>query len=339
MRYYAITLTNATTGASVLPSSLGGLPLSSLLPNGNFNPAALNIEFDIPVANAGIPVSNAYMRIWGLSIKDITQALSLTPASLPGVNIKMLAGMSKGLPLAKPGQQGTILVGSIFQAWGNWVGTEQTLDLTFNAVLGTSTVPKNLQFIWQQGTSLQAAIQNTLQTAFPGKMVTFGISSNLVLPNTETGTYQSANEFATYLNGISKMIMNGSGQSAVPNYQGIMITPNGNGFTVSDCTQTTNSTVKAIAFEDMVGQPTWAGPNEISIKVVLRGDLDLFNVISLPPSLATQTQQSLLRFNQDQSAFTGNFIITQMQHYGNFRQPDAASWNTTIRAISQPKGT
>ena len=37
-----------------------------------------------------------------------------------GMTIKMWVGMSKGLPLAKPAQQGLVLEGTVWQVLGNW---------------------------------------------------------------------------------------------------------------------------------------------------------------------------------------------------------------------------
>jgi len=88
----------------------------------------------------------------------------------------------------------------------------------------------------------------------------------------------------------------------------------------------------------MIGQPTWIDYNTIQVKLVMRGDLNVSDVITLPPSLATATQQSFLNF-QDKSSFTGNFQINEVEHFGNFRQPDAASWNTTVTAVALSKSS
>ena len=39
------------------------------------------------------------------------------------------------------------------------------------------------------------------------------------------------------------------------------------------------------------------------------------------------------------TTFTGNFVITEVHHFGNFRQPDANSWVTVINAVVQPATT
>ena len=172
MRYYRLDLLNAQSGAPMLPSSLGGLAITSLLPNGQVNPAALNVEFDVPVTNytPGAQNKDALFRVWGLGLKDLTSAFNLAPSLDPsksGVNVKFFAGMSKGLPLANPQQQGLIFSGSILQAWGNWIGTDQTLDFRFAplGVFGGAVISgsDSFPFVWMAGTQLKDAIAETLR--------------------------------------------------------------------------------------------------------------------------------------------------------------------------------
>jgi hypothetical protein len=89
---------------------------SSFYPNSSrTNPAALNIEFDIPSYNMATPVGQAGLRIWGIGILDLKNA-----GQYFGKNIQIYAGMAQGLPLANPKQYGLILEGTIIQVFGNW---------------------------------------------------------------------------------------------------------------------------------------------------------------------------------------------------------------------------
>lgn len=328
-------MTDGTTGKPVIPSSMKGNLISSLFTNGDTNPAALNVEFDIPIASQTTPNPNAFIRVWGLGLKDISAALDLTPKDQPAVNVSFSAGMSKGLPLANPKQQGLIMKGTIIQAWGNWIGTDMTLDMNFQPTtegIGSPTDPSNFPFTWPKGTPLKSAIQDTLRTAFPGKKQLIDISTLLVLNRDEYGTYQGLQQFAAAINNITKPIIGGS-------YQGVQMASDGDSVTVWDGTKTPDANaVKKIEFQDLLGQPTWISVNEITVKLVLRGDLNISDVIKLPEGLATQGQQSWARF-QDKSAFTGNYQILSIQHYGNFRQPDASSWNTTVKVAAQLKAS
>lgn len=317
MRYYKITITDPKTGNEVRPSSLGGLGISSLLPNGQTNPAALMVELDIPVAPYHQPGGMAFVKVWGLGLTDIASS-----ANLNDMLIKIEGGMAKGLPLANPTQAGLLVQGKIFQAFGNWVGTEQSIDLLIMPAAGTNAAPINIVLDWQARQPLEVALRNALSIAFPQAKLSFAISPNLVQQNRETGLYATLVQFGTVVNGLSRRIIK------TPNYAGVSIAYDGQKIIVSDGTQP--APVKEIEFADLIGQPTWRQPLVIQAKFQMRADLNLFQVIHLPKSLATVTSaQALLRF-QDKSSFTGNYTITAMHHYGSSRQADAGSWNTTV---------
>ena len=318
MRYYQISITNPTTGAAILPSSLGGYAISSLLPNGRTNPAALLVEFDLPMANFFDPDNNAFVRIWGLGLGAIGNAFNLNDA-----NISVSLGMSSGLPLANPAQRGLVVSGTIFQAYGNWLGTDQTVDINILAGGHKPTNGNAFVFQWTAGTPLNVAIAQMLNTAVPTAKQVINISPNLVINSTETGYYTSLQQFASYINARTQPILGGT-------YPGVRMTGDGNTITVWDNTAPAAPAI-TINFQDLLGQPTWIDAATIEVKLVLRGDLRLGSLITLPQSLATQTLGSLLRL-QDKTTFTGTYFITQIHHYGNSRQADAMSWNTTINA-------
>ena len=331
MRYYSVAITKKD-GKPYTFASLGS-PLTSLLPsgpqnpqNGQTNPAALQIELDIPMANETNPAGNAYMRIWGLGLQDIGNA-----ADLNGFTVAIYAGMAKGLPLANPAQAKLIMQGTIFQAFGNWVNTDQTVDLIFQAggaASGTMDAPGNFPFVWQPAQSMTSAIGNTLSTALPTLKQDIRISPNLVTNHTVTTHHQTLAAFASSCNDLS------IGLLGIDNYDGVQITTDGVTVTVFDGLGA-KPTPKPISFQDMIGQPTWIGPQTISLKTVMRGDIRLGDIITLPPSLATQSQQALLSL-QDKSTFSGNYLVQLVHHFGNYRQPDAESWNTTFEIVPVP---
>jgi len=332
LRFYHFDIRNATTGAAVLPSSLGGLPISSLLPNGQTNPAALNVELDIPVASLASPDGQAIVTIWGLGLQDIKTAwgLGLQVASAQGQQqegalITIYGGMAKGLPLANPAQQGPLVIGQINQAFGNWIGIDQTVALILSPPSGTQAQPKNISFQWIAGQTLQAALQTTLSVAFPGVPLRFSISPKLVLAHTETHVAWSMEQLADLVMRLSLAI------SPTPNYQGVSVVNNGNNITINDYTTTPQPT--AINFQDMVGQPTWIEPGVIQVKLVMRGDLALYDTIKLPPSLITTTADAYVA-QSGYATFSGNYQIQRMHHYGNFRSNSAADWNTTIDCLA-----
>ena len=99
--------------------------------------------------------------------------------------------MSKGLPLATPSQSGLLVKGTVFQCYGNWIGTEQSLVFLIGGTTGAPDAPVNMPFTWQKGTPLSVAISNVLSTAFPAMAQKIAISPNLVLGYTETGDYRN----------------------------------------------------------------------------------------------------------------------------------------------------
>jgi hypothetical protein len=337
VRYYDIEMSTAD-GTPIYFASLQGLKLTSLLPGSVYqNAAALNVEMDIPNVITNI-TTQGIVRVWGLGLADIGAAFNLNPIDpAKPKNITISAGMSLGFPLATPSQAGVLVKGSILQAFGNWLGTEQTVDIIFGPPTGTQAEPKNFTLNWPMGQPLSTAIQNCIQQAYQGAAaansaftgVTVQISPRLVQNYSETGVYGTLAELQTFVNARSRAIVTDTG------YRGVSIAVNNGTVVVFDNSAQGNTT--QILFQDLIGQPTWIKLNTITVKLVMRGDLQVGQTITLPPSLVTNTAGSfsyLTNQSANNTTFSGNFQIRNIHHYGNFRQPDAASWNTTVEAIS-----
>lgn len=328
MRYYRIDIRNAETGAPIIPSSLGKLGITSLLPSGATNPAALAVELDIPVAPFHAPAGNAIIRIWGIGLQQIGTAFDLN-----GANIKIFGGMSKGLPLANPSQANMLISGRVNQAFGNWVGLDQSIDLILSPAAGSVDEPLNIVLNWRAGTPMADALAATLKTALPNAIQKISISPRLVLSHDQVGYYYTINQLAGVIYDLSHSIITDA------NYLGVNI--DYDGVTVKVVDLTTPPTPKVIAFKDMIGQPTWIAFNTISMKTVMRGDLFLQDVVTLPREAIITTQAaSAPQFRNDprnQSTFSGNYVIQTIHHYGNFRQSDSASWASVFEMTPQPK--
>ncbi len=331
MRYYRIDITDATTGGAKFFSSLGnGVPLSSLLPTGGTNMAALQVELDIPVAPMHAPDGTALIRIWGLSIKDLGASFDLNPLlnGKPGALVTVSGGMAQGLPLANPAQAGVLIQGSVLQAYGNWIGVEQTVDIQLApGGRGSSKFPVNYSLDWKNGTPLADALRATLTTALPNAKLNINISPRLVLNHDQQGYYQSITQLSQLLNELSKSIISDQ------NYLGVHIVYDGKTVNVNDFTIQGKAPID-IQFTDLIGQPTWIGPLTISVKTVMRADINLLDDVTLPQSQVTSSSaafQGLTGNNPaDDLTFSGPFRVLAMHHYGNFRQPDAASWATVF---------
>lgn len=338
MRYYSIVITDQDGKLIQTPSSIPGSGATyTSFANNKSNPAALQVELDIPLAAYATPVGGALIRVWGISLAEISQANQLNPSldKSKYKNIEVYAGMQKGLPLANPRQKGLLAAGTIQQAFGNWVGTNMTLDIIMAPDFGSNANPKNIVVNWRAGTSLSQSIELTLKNAFPKlKKPVINISPLLVLNNNEVGYYNTLAQFAYYLKGISVSIIGSH------TYQGVDIFLDQGALQVSD--GTTQDAPKQIAFQDLIGQPTWIEGNKLQFKCVMRGDITINDFVKMPPALVTTVAAASSALVNQKAAFQGVFQTSLIRHVGNFRQADAESWITTFDAYPQnpqPAGT
>lgn len=312
MRYYRI----------VLGKGSGGREFTSFV-NGKSIPGALNVELDIPVIPFATPMGAGAITIWGVPLSDISQA-----SDFNGMDISVYGGMQKGLPLANPAQSGLLAQGKVFQAFGNWIDTEQTLNFNIQASIGTIDEPKNIILNWKKKAKLSEAIQNTLSTAFPDFKLDIKISDKLVLPADEIGYFQTLVQFAQYIRVVSQTILGGD-------YPGVDIVLTESTLKIYD--GTTQASPLQIAFQDMIGQPTWIDPLTVQTKFVMRADINVGDYLKFPPALVTNTSAGAATAGSNlkqKSTFQGTFQANLVRHIGNFRQPDAASWVTVVNAAA-----
>lgn len=349
MRFYDIIISK--NGKVVKAASLAGAPGNSTFTsfyNGVSIPGALDIEMNITSAGYQVFDAASSLTVWGIGIKEISQAVNLG-----GCDIIIRAGMKKGLPLANPKQAGVIVRGKIFQPFGNWQGN--IMNISMNLIPGTGegvTPAKNFSFNWKKGTSLSDALKATLQAALPLMEVQVNVSDQLIaradfphIASDLTGFSRMVNQLTNVKQFAGIKTLDGSA------YSGVKVAIVQNTVLAADNTTApgTAKQPKMIAFNDLIGQPTWYSPVQISFKTVLRGDINIGDVITLPNNLSTpyvltaggaggaavdgggQPSQS------GSSAFKGNFTVTGMVHYVHFRQAGANSWATSFQAaVNQP---
>lgn len=326
MRYYDLSITGATGAQS-------SFTLSSLGDDGNFNPSALNIEFDATVYTNAVPQTLTTVRIWGVPLRSSAGLPGIDQASdLNKAKITLKAGMSKGLPLAKPAYRGPILNGTIFQAFGNWINTDMTIDLVVSPTGSQYTVPQPGQIFlvlnWRKGQMLADALKTDLTTAYPGYTLKINISDKLVATQDFVGCYNDIETFSAVVKAQSLNLIKTSGYAGVD----VVFNPD-NSIFVNDGTVAPQS-VKQLLFEDLIGQPTWFGPGQVQFNCPVRADIAVLDQIKFPQLRATQTAAELSNQTQDKSSFQGTFTVNLVRHVGNFRQPAAQSWITTFNAFS-----
>jgi hypothetical protein len=330
MRYYDLKLT-PPSGTKAKARHWTSYPKGL---SGPFDPGALNIDFDILVYAEHAPAENSSITIEGVALQDLLQANQFGSQKGPFWTIEFSGGMGPGLPLNNPKQAGLILTGNIFQSFGNWQGTEMTLDLVFNPGDPHSIKnPGNVVLNWKKGTQLSQALANTFSTAYPGIKQQIDINSNLTLNHDEVGYYYDLTGLAKHIMGMTH---SWGGNTSYP---GVSIAMQKGAIQANDGSKTP-ATVQ-LSFLDFVGQPTWIKPNQILVKLVMRADLQLGSVIKFPagmqnmPGFVQTTQASMPSSIKYKSAFQGQFNVIEIRHVGNFRTTDAAQWVTMAICVPE----
>jgi len=313
LRYYTILILD------------GGREMRSYtsFPGGKNDLGALDVELDLPVTVLSTPIGGGHVSIYGVSLQEISQS-----SDYNGKQIKVYGGMQAGLPLADPSQSGLLVAGTIYQAFGNWIGTDQTINFFIGPDAGSNDTPKNLVLNWKAGTNLADALTSTLKTAYPGYTVTANIKDNLIQTFDEPSYHSTLGQLADYVSSRTQAMIGGS-------YTGVKIVLKDKEFLVYDGTSPTDP--KQIKFTDLIGQPTYRGPFTISVTLVMRADIFVGDHIKLPKTLLTNTSAALSQY-RDTSVFQGIFQVLSIRHVGRFRQPDGNSWVTIVEATGDGSG-
>ncbi|CFQ96985.1 hypothetical protein [Yersinia frederiksenii] len=315
----------------------------SSLKNGVFNPGGLMVEFDIQRFGESTPQGQSCITVWGVSPQEMQQAQQ----NMFGMTVKMFVGMSKGLPLSKPSQKGLVLEGTIWQAFGNWQGTDLRLDLIIVAGPTSTTsqvpmAPLNLTMPWNTGQQLSVALTQCFQTFGGSYTHNINVSSRLVLPYSRPMFCGTLSQLARDLKTFSRSIIKDA------SYSGVEITVvDGKEIRVwdndynnhSDQSSLKSATYRKghptqIEFTDLIGQPTWIRFGTITVPCVMRADIQVGDHILMPKKSRPMIQASSFSQFRNDSAFTGEFIVQSVRLVGNSRQPDANSWVTIIEAYS-----
>lgn len=314
MRYYELSLT--PNGASKPVRLFGSYP------DGKYDPGALNIEFDIPVGKYDTPMGGVSITVHGVPLEDLTQAFNYK-----GMNFSLRAGMKAGFPLVNPQQAGVIYTGEVFQSFGNWEGTEMTLELVILAAVFTDNNPGNFVLNWLPGQALSEALKQTLSIAYPTMPISMNIAPDII----------NDYHFPHYCGTLDELaiLVGDFTEDTFKNRVGIAI--QGGQIVVLDKTYTPPPI--QLVFTDFIGQPTWIASGVIQIKTVLRADLGIGSIVRMPqglqnaPGVITQTSAALPSSIKYKSTFSGDFTVADLRHIGNLRSSDGASWCTIFNCV------
>lgn len=292
-------------------------------PNGTFDPGALDIELDMPLLAYATPVGGQTVSIHGVPLDDLSQAQQFT-----GMTLTLYGGMQAGLPLANPSQSGLLIKGYILQSYGNWEGTDMTLDLVVYPSKYTVNDAGNFVLNWKAHQPLDQALRASLSIAYPGMPIDINIGSNLANNFDEIGIYATLEDFSRIIGDITQNDFK----------QRVEIAMWGGKIFIYDSTH--KPTAIQIEFTDLIGQPTWIEPNTMQIKTVMRADLQIGAKITMPkgfqnlPGFVNTTQASLPSSMKYQSAFQNDFQIVELRHIGHYRSHDSADWCTVFNCVT-----
>lgn len=333
MRYYEIKITDPSgsvlstdpTSGRLVPSTTAQTTYQSHV-NGVLDPGALGVEFDIPLAPFANPQGGAHIRIWGISLSALSQASDLNPVSTKNYGIAVYGGMQAPFDLNKYAKPGLLASGIIFQSFGVWQGVDQHLDLVMYAGTTFPGMQANLTLNWKKGQTLSEALVACIQGSFPNVTIKANIQS-IVANSDQQGTYSSIAALASHIQDITNSYFG-------PSYPGVNIYSNGQYVAIYDTATGTNTQADPIQlqFEDLIGQPTWISPFQVSFAAVMRSDIGVGDWIQFPAGLyppyvlATAGAAYPGAGPSIKSAFQGVFVIKEVHHYGNFRDSDAAAW-------------
>jgi len=302
------------------------------------DPGAPLVELDISQFPQHTPGGDSYFRVWGIGLDTARSAQQLGAFGPSATNtVTIQGGMGRGLPLADPSEAGLLIKGILYQCFANWVGTAMTLDGYVSAgpldqpqaqasLPNLPIPPAPIVINWPAGQPLAPYVQQALQVAYPNYTISVNVSGNLVLPSTQAGPYASLVQFATWLQAITQPIVGGS-------YSGVSISVTGTTITVSDGTQ--QQTAKQIRFTDLIGQVTWVDLQTIHLPLVMRGDLTINQLITIPAGQIAVSSNSFAQLRQS-AAIQGQFKIVKIRHVGNSRDPSGMAWTTNVFAVNSP---
>jgi hypothetical protein len=290
------------------------------LTTGDHNPNCPMVVFDIQAAPLNMPVNNSVVRIFGVPLYEIGQAWQLI-----GKNIAIYGGMSEGLPLANKFQAGLLAKGTIYQSFGNWVGTEQSLDL---AIAPAASLPTPITLEYKPKTPLGTMIKNTLNKYYPQLPVDMSqFDNSQAVIYTDNAAFRNITELCQWL-------------AKTPGYKDVRIVEQTGVFKVSNAKgrEKNGNEPRQISPLDLLGQPTWIDYATISIILVMRADIEVGTRFVLPTTMliSPPVMQGNINRERTMGSFQGTFIANSVRHIGQNRATDAMGWATIVEAGQVP---
>lgn len=337
MRYYRLEITRPDGS---LPTDEHNNPLIHPLDTSVAPGSGLHIEFDALVTGQDTANGGTVLTIYGLPISTISQAVNLR-----GCIVRLRAGFTSGLPLANPNQAGWIIHGEVLNAYGNWIGTHQTLNLVINPsqLRNVDESKFSIQLGGKSGENLADVLTRNLKQAYPDEyVISVNISERLVLPEDCLGAYPRIGPYASMIRSLSRGIISDS------EYSGVQISVQAGRVIVFD-NYAPKTKITNILQQELLGQPTWIANNAVSFKCPMRADLISGDFITLPENIISGAASILSvnsadtwavgRSGKNKVNFSGNFLIQTTRHVGQYLNPNGNdAWVTIYEAVAEGSG-
>ncbi len=299
-------------------------------PNGEYDPKAQNIIFDILTFDSGLASSVYTITVEGVSFHDIQQH-----SNFRNYGLRLYAGMGPGLPLSNnQPAPGIVAQGYVKEAIGRWQGTEMTVTFVVVPDIFDLESPGNLVFVWSPGQSFANAISSTLDIAYPNFTKKIMVSDNLSTPGKVVHYASNFMSLALFIKELTKKNINSS-------YSGVsMYIQNGDIFVTDESTFESRETIQ-LKYDDLIGQPVWAEAGKIDIFTMMRADISVANNVKMPvvlmsvPGLVVENPSIENTAYNYELSFFGKFLVNSIRQIGNFRMDNANAWCSVIRCAAE----
>jgi len=211
---------------------------------------------------------------------------------------------------------------------------------------GLGGTPLNLIHDMKEGMALDEAAKKTLQDAFQNSKVVSMLKQGMTLPYHDAGFYQNIAQHITYLKSLSKSIVSDK------DYPGVTAYPVKDIILLADGTKA--YTHVKLDFWDLIGQPTWGGPDTdnnamlVTFMTPMRADIFPGVSVTMPEqvwqSVAAIPGSSNRGFTTtpmnvtERMTFQGPIYVTRVVINGDTRNPDGKSWSLQVTGNPQDSG-
>ena len=290
------------------------------------NPQGCQVQFNIQQSNAGNTV-NAEITVCNISPYYFTMNQNLF-----GKPVWLYAGMADSPLLRKIGYSGTyglIAQGYISRVIPEWNGSTSVISITFQPFLINNTgnnTPYELYV--QAGQDIRQKYKNIYK-------LIGGDIQTLNMGNAPIKCIQSYTGLVYTVADMSVLLQN---------QHGLTLQQTSNGFIISSII---GKTIKLVP-GDFLMQPSLVDFRRISITLMMRSDIQMGDIVTLPPEIYVGitaldsnanggyvTDSSEFQKKTIFSLFHGSYFITDVWQLGDSRNTEAQAWATIIQGNMQ----